>query len=160
MIDLVDGFQHRRIGLPHDWSDCRQRQCDPVCHGARKRLPQEALGSRQVTVFAEDELDRVADAVDRSIEADPFAANPDVGLIHVPLAGHGALAPVEAIEQLRREVHDPTMHGGVIDAQAAFGHHLVSLNIALHMAATVEVAGETCWVCAAGHTRASGAGGR
>jgi hypothetical protein len=46
-----------------------------------------------------------------------------LGLIQVPFAGDGPLAPVEALQQLRREAHDPSMHGGVIDAQATFGHH-------------------------------------
>ena len=46
---------------------------------SRKRLAQEAFGRRQVTVFAEEELDRVADAVDGSIEIHPLATDLDVG---------------------------------------------------------------------------------
>ncbi|CCV03027.1 hypothetical protein MESS2_1000041 [Mesorhizobium metallidurans STM 2683] len=35
---------------------------------ALQGLPEEALGCRQVAVFAEEELDRVADAVDGTID--------------------------------------------------------------------------------------------
>lgn len=45
----------------------------------------------------------------------------------MPLAGDGPLALVEALQQLRREADDPAMHGGVIDAQAAFSHHFFQI---------------------------------
>ena len=46
-----------------------------------QRLAQEAFGRRQITVLAEPELDRVADAVDGAIEIHPLAANLDVGFV-------------------------------------------------------------------------------
>lgn len=46
----------------------------------------------------------------------------------MPLAGDGPLAPVEALQQLRREADNPAMHRGVIDAQAAFGHRLLKIT--------------------------------
>lgn len=79
---------------------------------------QEAFGSHQVTVFAEEELHRVTDAVDGAIEIHPLTADLDVGLVQVPLAGDGPLAPVEALQQLRREADDPAMHCRVIYAQS------------------------------------------
>ena len=68
---------------------------------SRKRLAQEAFGRRQVTVFAEEELDRVANTVDGAVEIHPLAANLDVGFIPVPPAGQRSLASVEALEQHR-----------------------------------------------------------
>jgi len=46
-----------------------------------------------------------------------------LGLVQVPFTGDGPLAPVEVLQHLRREALDPSMHGGVTDAQATFGHH-------------------------------------
>ena len=46
----------------------------------------------------EEELDRVADIVDGPIDIHPLVANLDVGLVDVPLAGDGPLAPVEALQ--------------------------------------------------------------
>lgn len=87
-------------------------------------LAKEAFGCWQITVCAEEELDRVAEAVDGAVEIHPLAADFDVGLVHMPLAGNAPLVPVKALQQLRREVDDPTMDGGVIDVQATLGHHL------------------------------------
>ncbi|WP_189556726.1 hypothetical protein [Mesorhizobium sp. M4B.F.Ca.ET.089.01.1.1] len=56
-----------------------------------------------------------------------MAAYLDACLVHVPLAGDGALAPVEALQKLGREVNDPAVHGRMVDVQAAFGHHLVQI---------------------------------
>src|SRR5690606_20448951 len=58
----------------------------------------------------------------------PLTANLDVGLVQVPLARDGPLAAAEALQQLRREADDPAVHGGVIDAQATFGHHLFQIT--------------------------------
>lgn len=76
---------------------------------ALQGLPQEAFGRRQVTVFAEEECDRIAKAVDGAIEIHPLAADLDVGLFHVPLSSDAPLASVEQVQQLMR---------------VALGHHL------------------------------------
>jgi hypothetical protein len=46
----------------------------------------------------------IVDAVNGTIEVHPLAANLDVGFVHMPLAGDGTLAPVETLQQLRKEV--------------------------------------------------------
>lgn len=76
---------------------------------ACQRFCEETLGGRQIPVFTEPELDAVADAVDGAIEVHPSPAHLDVGLVRMPFAGHGALAPVEAFHQQRREMNDPAM---------------------------------------------------
>jgi hypothetical protein len=67
---------------------------------------EEALGRRQITAFAEKELNGVPDAVDGTIQIHPLTADLDIGLIDVPFAGNGAFAPIEALKQLWREVDD------------------------------------------------------
>jgi hypothetical protein len=41
-----------------------------------------------------------------------LTANLDIGLIDVPFAGNGAFAPIEALEQLWREMDKPAMDKG------------------------------------------------
>ena len=89
-----------------------------------QRPAKEALGRWQVTAFAEEKLDRIADAVDSAVEIHPFAADLDVCLVHMPLASNAPLTTVKALQQLEGEVDDPSMDGGVIDTHTAFGHHL------------------------------------
>jgi hypothetical protein len=62
-------------------------------------LAQEALGSREVSPLAEPELDRVAVAVDGTVEIPPLASDPDVGLVDMPSASDSPLAPIEPLQQ-------------------------------------------------------------
>ena len=66
-----------------------------------ERLVEKPLGRGQVPVLAEEEFDRIANAVDGSVEVHPFASNFDVCLVHMPFAGHGSFALVEPFKQLR-----------------------------------------------------------
>ena len=95
-----------------------------------QRLAEEALGRRQVSTLAEPEFDRVADAVDGAIKIHPLAADLDVGLVEMPLAGHRTLAPVETPQQQQqqREANGPSMDGGVVDRNAPLGHHLLKIT--------------------------------
>ena len=95
---------------------------------ACKCLSNEALCGRQVTVFAEEELNRVANTVDSTVKIHPLAAHLDVSFVDVPLASDDTLALVETLQELRRKVNDPAVHGRMIDAQAAFGHHLFEIT--------------------------------
>lgn len=66
---------------------------------SRERLSNEALCSRRVTVFAEEELNRVANTVYGTVEIHSLAAHLDIGFVQVPLASDGTLAPVEKLQQ-------------------------------------------------------------
>jgi ABC-type proline/glycine betaine transport system permease subunit len=94
---------------------------------ALERFPEETLGRRQIPMFAEIEFDRVADAVDGAVEIHPFSAHPDVGLVDMPPAGDGALAPVDALQEQGREADDPAVDCRMIDADGALGHHLLQI---------------------------------
>ncbi len=59
-------------------------------------LADKAFGSFQVSGFAEQELDRIAIAVDGAIQIKPFAFDLYVGLIKVPSSRDRSLSPVEA----------------------------------------------------------------
>ena len=90
-------------------------------------LSEETFGGGEITMLAEPKLDRIAVAVDGAIEIRPSAANLDIGLVGVPLASDGALAPIEPIRQQGRKVDDPAMDRRMIDADAAFGHHFLQV---------------------------------
>lgn len=51
------------------------------------------------------------------------AANFDVGLVHMPLRGHSALAQIESLQQDGRMSNNPMMNRRVIDADAPLGHY-------------------------------------
>lgn len=61
---------------------------------ARKRLPEKAFGCQQVTVFAEQELDRVATTVDGAVKISPLTTYHLIRLRRLKL------------QKLRREVND------------------------------------------------------
>ena len=45
----------------------------------------------------------------------------------MPLAGDGPLAPIEPLQQFGRVPDDPAMDRGVVDGDAALGHHLFQI---------------------------------
>ena len=49
--------------------------------------------------------------------------NQDVGLVHMPTRGHGALAQIETLQQQGRIQNNSTTGRRVINADAAFVHY-------------------------------------
>ena len=45
-----------------------------------------------------------------------------------PPSGDGALAPIEALQEQRREMNDPAVDRRMIDADAALGHHFLKIT--------------------------------
>ena len=93
-----------------------------------QRLSKEALGRRQMPMLAEMEFDRVADAVDGSVEIHSSSADLDVDFIDMPFSGDGALAPIETLREQRREMNDPAVDCRMIDADTALGHHFPEIT--------------------------------
>ena len=58
---------------------------------ARQSLVHEAFRRQQVTMLAEEELDRVAQAVDGAVEVHPPATDPDTCLDYMPFAANARL---------------------------------------------------------------------
>jgi hypothetical protein len=81
-------------------------------------------------------MDEYIDAVPAgALLKSPLAADLDVRFIDVPLAGDGSLVFVESLEKLGRVTDHLTADRGVIDRDAALGHHLVEI-------AQAEIAGQ------------------
>lgn len=89
-------------------------------------LSGETHGRHQIAMFAEEELDRIAD--DRAIEVHPSTASVDVSLIDIPLPSDRAFPLIEPLQQQWRETNDPTVDRGMIDVNAAFCHHLFQIT--------------------------------
>lgn len=66
---------------------------------SRQCLSDETPGSQQIALFSDEELDRVAQAVDGAVEIHPSTTNLHIGLIDMPFAGDGSLTIVEPFEQ-------------------------------------------------------------
>src|SRR6478735_12026711 len=92
---------------------------------ALERLPQKPLGGREIAPLAKPELDRVAMAVNCTVQVHPPPTNFDIRLVEVPLATRKPLPAVELLQQERRVVGCPTMNSGVVNRDAALGHHLL-----------------------------------
>ncbi len=87
-------------------------------------LAQKPFGRGQIASFTEPEFNGVAMAVDGAIEIPPLSTNFDACLVHVPIASDRTLASIELLQQEGRIVDGPAMDRGMIDKDAALGHHL------------------------------------
>src|SRR5688500_8352359 len=90
-------------------------------------LAQEPLGSREVTPFAEPELNRVAVDVDGAVKIHPSAPDLDVCLINMPFARDRPLALIELFQQERSIVNCPAVGHRVVHLHASLGHHLLKV---------------------------------
>jgi hypothetical protein len=70
---------------------------------AGERLPEEALGGLLVPRGAEQEVDRLPRAVDRSVQVAPGTPDPDAGPVDVPRPAAGAEVPSQPLLRLGRE---------------------------------------------------------
>src|SRR5215204_7117068 len=111
---------------------------EPVGHeGARvaiarpaERLAEEALGRLLVALGAEQEVDRLAGAVDRPVQVAPLTADPDVGFVDVPRPAAGPEMSAYALLELRCKALDPAVHGRVVRPDAAVGEHQLQVAVA------------------------------
>lgn len=76
---------------------------------ASESLSDEALCRQKIPMFAETELDGVANAVNGAVEIHPLAPDLDVGFVHMPFPGYRPLAQVEALQQCGRKANDPAV---------------------------------------------------
>ena len=95
-----------------------------------ERLAEEALGRLLVALGAEQEVDRLARAVDGAVEVAPLAADPDEGLVDVPRPAAGAQVPPHPLLELGGEALDPAVQGDVVDEDAAVGEHQLEVAVA------------------------------
>jgi len=91
---------------------------------------EEALRCLLVPLGTEQEVDRLAGAIDRSIQVAPFSADPDVSLVDVPWPAAGPQVAAYPFLQLRGEALNPAVHGRVIHHHAAIGEHGLEIAVA------------------------------
>src|SRR3954454_24601464 len=91
---------------------------------------EEALCCLLVPLGTEQEVDRLASAVDRSVQVAPLPADPDVRLINVPRPAARTQVGAHPLLQLRGEALDPAVQGCVIHRHAAIGEHGLEVAVA------------------------------
>ena len=89
---------------------------------------EEAARRSEVTAGTKQEVDGVASAVDRPVQIPPLTGDFDVGFIHAPAQADRALALSKRRSQDRQDLDRPAVDGGVIDEDAALGHHLLDVT--------------------------------
>ena len=89
----------------------------------------EELAPRgDVSMRPKQEVDGVASAVDRPVQILPLTGDFDVGFIHAPAQADRALALSKRRSQDRQDLDRPAVDGGLIDEDAALGHHLLDVT--------------------------------
>src|SRR4051794_38831568 len=91
---------------------------------------EEALRGLFVSLGTEQEVDRLAGAVDGSVQVAPFPVDPDVSLVDVPRPAAGTQVAAHPLLQLRGEALNPAVHGRVIHLHAAIGEHGLEVAVA------------------------------
>ena len=107
----------------------------PVMRGTAQRLAQEAFGGLGRALGRQVEVERLTPVADGTLKVHPFAPDLHVCLVDVPAAAVAVAAPLNPAIEFRRVVLDPAVDGGVIDREAALGHHLLEVALAQGVAA-------------------------
>src|SRR5215469_475997 len=104
---------------------------DPVRRHTGHRLggSKARLGSGQVTVLAQHDIDQCTVTINRAIQISPLPANPDVRLIDVPAGTDSALAfAAQVLRQSRRQLRFPLPHRLVGEDEPADQEHLCQIS--------------------------------
>src|SRR4029450_6457577 len=78
----------------------------------------------------EEKVNGLPGLVHRSIHIPPLAFDPNVSLVHAPVAPDRALAAVECLCQLRTVLHDPALDGCMVEQHPALFHEFLHMPIA------------------------------
>lgn len=126
-IDRCFDRRRKRIGTTR--ADLVRRQQGLVL----QHLAEKPLGSVDVTLCRQQEVDRISLAVDGPVQVAPFATNSDLGLIDTHRA---AMWPTKLTQPLlddRCIGQNPTIDGTVVDLKYALAEHLLDTPIAERM---------------------------
>jgi hypothetical protein len=95
-----------------------------------KGAPKEALGRLLVALGAEQEVDRLAGAVDGAVKVAPLTVDPEVGLVDVPRPTARPQVLPHPLLELGGEALDPAVQRDVIDQDALVGEHAREIAVA------------------------------
>src|SRR3954447_20196876 len=116
----------------HAWVGRVLVHCDGAwvhCVRLPQRLAEEALRGRRVPLGREQEVDRLAAAVDRAIEVGPAALHLHIRLVDPPRAVARTQVWPDPLLQLWRISLDPSEDRGVVDPDAAVGEHQLEIAV-------------------------------
>ena len=92
-------------------------------------LAEESFRRLSVALGRQQKVDRLATAVDRSIQIDPPALDLHVGLIHPPGAVAHAQVGADPLLKFGRISLDPSEDGGVIHLHATVQQHELEIAV-------------------------------
>ena len=89
---------------------------------------QESAGSSPPSRLAVSrQVHRIASAVNSLVKVLPLAGHFEVGFVHPLTLANRVLAPTKYDGQHRYPLDCPAMHGGVVNENTAFSHHLFNM---------------------------------
>ena len=101
-----------------------------------QRLAEESLRRLGVARRREVEVDRVPELVERAVQVRPLAAHLDVGLVNSPARRlRPTPLPAQPFLHFWSETLHPAIDRGVVDRDAALGHHRFEVAVADRVAA-------------------------
>ena len=95
-------------------------------HGFIKK----AQGCGFVALGRQQEVERFAFLVYRTVEVSPGTLELDVSLVHAPAAAHRALVLAEHLLKQGQKPDCPAIYRGMVDKHAAFLHHFLQMPVA------------------------------
>jgi hypothetical protein len=143
------GFQAAVVGfdrvvriLLHDVAGARQQLLKHARVGGRpvgahlggpravlERVGEELAGGRQFLLFGDQDVDDLAELVDRTVQLGPPAGDLDVGLIDEPSIARGVSAWPGCVDEQGREALHPAEHANVVDGDATLSEQFFHASI-------------------------------
>jgi hypothetical protein len=111
-------------GRPMRWLIAIERDLTWQPALALKRPAEKRLGSRNIALGAEQEIDGLSLLVNGAIEISPAGLDFDAGLVDAPGHTSAACKAVPALLELRNVMLNPTHDRRVRERKATLGHHL------------------------------------
>jgi hypothetical protein len=80
-------------------------------------------------VWRDEDVDNLAELIDRTVYIPPPAGDLHVGLVDPPAIAHGVPAGTASLGQQRREALHPAVVGDVVDLDPALGEQLLDVTV-------------------------------
>jgi hypothetical protein len=106
-------LQHGRIGRCPVGDDLDRRSL-----GGADGLLEEPAGCLDIALCRDEDIDDLAELVDRAVHVAPPPGHLDVGFVNLPAIADGVPAQPGGLGEQRREPLDPAVDGDVVDLYA------------------------------------------
>jgi hypothetical protein len=94
-----------------------------------ERLGEESASGREIPLLRDEDVDDLAELVDRPVQIDPSSGHFDVHLIDKPPITGGVPAGTRRVDQQRGEPLHPPIHAHVINLDAPLDQQLLPITV-------------------------------